>query len=244
MNFFKEANGNKNQIGDEVMAKRTFYRTTGDWAYDVYQSQTVWLRRSLLGLIILTCLLSLSLLANLFLFPLKEKVPYLYAFDHATGEITKIGTLESTPLSANWELSRYLLMRYVMNREGYDADNIEVPYQQVWSQSADNVRHQYEEQVQSSNAHSPYSLYGKDKYLTVHVISINKLNDDTVDIKFEKKIHDRVSNTEQVIPKEAIVKWQFDQAQISQKMLDRDPLGFKVTYYQVSQVNLENTAGA
>ena len=96
-------------------------------------------------------LLTLSLLSTFHLFPLKEKVPYLYAFDHATGEITKIGTLEPTTLSANWELSRYLLIHYVINYESYDYDNIDVPYQMVWAQSADNVKKQYEEQVKSSN---------------------------------------------------------------------------------------------
>lgn len=217
-----------------------FYQAASDWAYDMYQSQTVWLRRSLFGMLLLTFLLALSLILNVCLFPLKEKVPYLYAFDHATGEITKIGTLEPTNLSSNWELSRYLLIHYVMNYESYDADNIELPYQMVWAQSADNVRQHYEALVKSDNPVSPYKLYSKDKYITVRVISINKLNDNTVDIKFEKTLHDRTSATEQVTQKEAIVKWEYTAAQTTQKILDRDPLGFKVTYYQVSQVNLEN----
>ncbi len=216
-----------------------FYRATSDWAYDLYQSQTLWLRRALLGLCVLSFLLTLSLAAHLFLLPLKEKVPYLYAFDHATGEITKIGTLEPTTLSSNWELSRYLLIHYVINRESYDYDNIDLPYQLVWAQSSDNVRKQYESDVKSDSPKSPYRLYGKDKYITVHVISVNRLNDNTVDVKFEKKLHDRASTTEQIIQKEAIVKWNFSEADTSQKNLDRDPLGFKVTYYQVSQVNIE-----
>ncbi|MHB1948759.1 MAG: VirB8 family type IV secretion system protein [Gammaproteobacteria bacterium] len=217
-----------------------FYKSTSDWAYCMYQSQTLWLRRTLISLVVMAGLLAASLSVNLVLFPLKEKVPYLYAFDHATGEITKVGSLESSTLSANWELTRYLLIQYVINAESYDADNINHPYQLVWAQSSDNVRHQYEDRVKSDNANSPYQIYGKNKYITVKVISINQLNENTVDIKFEKKLHDRTSNTEQVTHKEAIVKWEFTQAETTQKMLDRDPLGFKVTYYLVSQVNLDN----
>lgn len=216
------------------------YQPASDWAYDLYQSQTVWLRRTLLALIVMVLLLIFSLVTNLMLFPLKEKVPYLYAFDHATGEITKIGTLEPTTLSSNWELSRYLLMHYVINYEGYNFDNIDVPYQQVFAQSADDVRKQYEDQVRSGNPNSPYRIYGKDKYITIRVISVNKLNDNTVDVKFEKQLHDRSTNTEQVMQKEAIIKWEFLDAETTQKMLDRDPLGFKVTYYQATQVNIEN----
>ncbi len=220
--------------------RKSNYRESSDWAYEMYQSKSVWLRLSLIGLLVMAFLLALSLLSNLYLFPLKEKVPYLYAFDHATGEITKVGTLEPTTLSTNWELSRYLLIRYVINYESYDFDNIELPYQMVWAQSADNVKKQYEESVRSSDNTSPYHLYGKDKYVTVHVVSVNRLNDKTVDVKFEKALHDRASDSQQVTQKEAIIKWDFSTAETTQKMLDRDPLGFKVTYYQVTQINLNN----
>jgi type IV secretion system protein VirB8 len=228
---------------NKTVEKTYYYQAASDWAYDMYQSQTVWLRRSLFALIVLAALLALSLCSNLYLFPLKEKVPYLYAFDHATGEVTQIGALQSTTLSANWALSRYLLIHYVINYESYHYDNIDIPYQMVWAQSSDPVRKQYEDQVKSSYHSSPYRRYGKDKFVTVRVIAINQLNDNTVDVKFEKKLQDRIASTEQITQKEAIIKWGYSQAQTSQKMLDRDPLGFKVTYYQVSQVNLENTTG-
>lgn len=218
----------------------SYYKATSDWAYELYQSKSVLLRWAVFGLIVMAALLCLSLLSNLYLFPLKEKVPYLYAFDHATGEITKIGTLEPATLSSNWELSRYMLIRYVINYESYDFDNIEIPYQQVWAQSGEKVRKQYEDSVNSNNNASPFHLYGKDKYITVRVVSMNKLNDETVDVKFEKTLHDRASGTEQLVQKEAIIKWEFSNAETTQKMLDRDPLGFKVTYYQVSQINLNN----
>jgi type IV secretion system protein VirB8 len=211
-----------------------------DWSYDRYFAQGIWLRRSLLGLMTVTIFLGASLAANLLLIPLKEKVPYLYAFDHATGEVTKIGTLESTSLSANWELSRYLLVHYVINFESFDLDNLNIPYQLVWAQSADHVRSQYEALMKSDNKQSPYQRFGKDNYVTVRVVSVNRLNENTVDVKFEKTLHDRAAHSEQAIQKEAIIRWEYQTAETSQKMLERDPLGFKVTYYQVSQVNVDN----
>ncbi|MHB1222278.1 MAG: VirB8 family type IV secretion system protein [Gammaproteobacteria bacterium] len=230
-------NHKKSEKSDD---KASYYTATTDWAYEMYQSKSLWLRRALFSLAVLAVLLALSLVSNLYLLPLKEKVPYLYAFDHATGEVTKIGILEPTTLSSNWELSRYFLIRYVINYESFDNDNIDIPYQLVWAQSADNVRKQYEESVKSSNSNSPYRLYGKDKYVTVRVVSVSRLNDKTVDVKFERTLHDRASDTQQITQKEAIIKWDFSDANTTQKMLDRDPLGFKVTYYQVSQVSLNN----
>jgi type IV secretion system protein VirB8 len=220
-----------------------YHQDAKDWSYDRYYAQGIWLRRCLLGLAMMTLFLGMSLTSHLLLLPLKEKVPYLYAFDHATGEVTKIGTLESTTLSANWELSRYLLIHYVMNYESYDLDNLNVPYQLVWAQSADHVRSQYDALVKSDNKQSPYHRFGKDSYVTVRVISVNRLNENTVDVKFEKTLHDRAAHSEQVIQKEAIIRWEYQTAETSQKMLERDPLGFKVTYYQVSQVNIENNEG-
>ena len=217
----------------------SYQQEASDWSYDRYYAQGIWLRRSLLSLVMVTILLCAALTANLLLIPLKEKVPYLYAFDHATGEVTKIGTLGPTRLSANWELSRYLLVHYVMNYEGYDLDNLDLPYQQVWAQSADHVRSQYEALMKSDNKQSPYKRFGKDNYVTVRVISVNRLNANTVDVKFEKTLHDRTAHSEQVIQKEAIIRWEYQNAKTTQKMLERDPLGFKVTYYQVSQINVD-----
>lgn len=221
-----------------MLKKDDYYKASSDWAYEMYQSQGLWLRRSLVSLVVLAFLLCLSLLSTLYLFPLKENVPYLYAFDHATGEITKIGTLDKTPLSGNWELTKYLIIRYVTNYESYDYDNVEVPYQLVWAQSNDHVRSIYDNTVKSNNKQSAYHLYGKDKYITIKVISINKLNEKTVEVKFEKTLHDRITNSNQTTQKEAIIKWDFVNPETNEKMLERDPLGFKVIYYQVSSVNL------
>jgi type IV secretion system protein VirB8 len=221
--------------------EENFYQASSDWAYEIYESKTLWLRRCLFALVFLGVLLSLSLIANLCLFPLKEKIPYLYAFDHATGEVTKVGTLDPTALSSNWEVTRYFIIHYVIQAESYDFDNLEQPYQMVWAQSSDNVKKQYESLVKSTSSDSPYKLYGKNKYITVRVTAVNQLSDNTVDVKFEKTLHDRSSTNDQTIQKEAIIKWEYSQAETTQKMLDRDPLGFKVTYYQVSQVNLDKT---
>lgn len=224
----------------DVDITENFYQSSSDWAYDMYQSQTVWLRRFICALIIVTIFLFMSLLCNILLIPLKEKVPYLYAFDHATGEITKIGTLETTKLTAEWSLTRYLLIQYIINYESFNIKNVEQPYRLVWAQSDDEIKAHYESQVKSSNPESPYRKYGKDKYITVRVLAINRLNEDTVNAKFEKILHDNLSHTEQVLYKEAIVKWKYSEGSTDQKTLDRDPLGFKVTYYQTSQVNLDN----
>lgn len=211
-----------------------------EWLYDMYHSRTVWMNRALLSTVILAVLLALSLLTNVLLFPLKRQVPYLYAFDKATGEVTKLGALEPTQLSENWQMSRYFLQHYVMNRESYDSDNIEYPYQIAYAMTAPELRRDYDADVDSNNPASPYAIYGKSKYITVNVLAVSRLNDNTASIRFQKILHDRAAGTTQIAEREAIIKWHYQRIAQPQKLLDRNPLGFLVSYYVSSPVSLEN----
>src|ERR1044072_2667178 len=216
----------------------TFYQTAADWRYEVYHSKAVWLRYSLIGNLGLLLSLLLALIMLVCLIPLKQKVPYLYAFNNATGEITKLGELEPTQLTANWQMTRYFLIHYVINRESYDSDNLEVPYQLAWAQSDVMIRKQYDAAVDSHVLTSPYRKYGKDKAIMVHVLSISRLNDNTAATRFEKHLRDKATNTQQIAHYEVIVKWKYQSVKATQVQLDRNPLGFTVIYYQVTPVNL------
>ncbi|WP_218813559.1 virB8 family protein [Rickettsiella endosymbiont of Dermanyssus gallinae] len=230
-----------NDVNNNV--KEAHYQTAADWRYDIYQRKSVWLRYSLIANVGLLLSLLLALLTLVCLVPLKQKIPYLYAFNNATGEITKLGELEPSHLSANWQMTRYFLIHYVMNRESYDSDNLEVPYQLAWTQSNPTIRKQYEMEVDSQVTTSPYHKYGKDKAIRVRVVSVSRLNDNTAAIRFEKQLRDKSANTQQIAHEEAIVKWQYQSITATQTQLDRNPLGFTVTYYQVTPVNLSHEEG-
>ncbi len=215
-----------------------FYQTAADWRYDIYHSKVIWLRYSLIGNIGLLLCLLFTLIMLTCLIPLKQKIPYLYAFNNATGEITKLGELKPTQLTANWQMTRYFLIHYVINRESYDSDNLEIPYQLAWAQSDVMIRKQYDAEVDSNVQTSPYRKYGKDKAITVRVLSVSRLNDNTAAIQFEKHLRDKTANTQQIAHEEAIVKWQYQSVKATQVQLDRNPLGFTVNYYQVTPVNV------
>lgn len=102
--------------------------------------------------------------------------------------------------------------------------------------SSSNVRNEYDRLIFSDNA--PYKKYGKDKFIDIHILSVSKLSPHTASVRFEKSLIDRGSGFEQTSQIEAIIKWDYEFKPQTQEMLDRDPLGFKVTYYHVSDVNL------
>ncbi len=243
MNLFKKLSAKKNS--DCVTSRefshveKSYYEEACDWRYQMYHNQSVWLNRSLLVVASLSVLLFLSLIANLFLFPLKQNVPFLYTVNETTGEITQLGQLNPNKLNQNDLMTRFLLIRYVTNRESYDADNLEQPYQIAWAMSDSAIATEYSDEVRTDNKSSPFALYGKNKYITVHVLSISTLNDQTNAVRFEQTLHDRNSGTEQTVQKESIVKWRYTEPETTEKALDRDPLGFKVTYYRSTQLSLD-----
>lgn len=220
----------------------TFYQEARDWRYEKYESQQVWLNRALVMIGALLVLLVISFITTASLFPLKEKVPFLYSLNERTGELTQVGEFRAEKFSANWLMTRFFLIRYVINRESYDADNLDRPYQIAWAMSEPKIASDYAAKVSTTNPASPFAVYGKDKFITAHVLSVNKLNDDTADVRFEATLHDKDAGTSKTIEKETIIKWKYTQPKATTKMLDRDPLGFKVTYYRPTQVNLDTNA--
>src|SRR5687767_6400060 len=98
MKFFKS----KKQTSDIKDENNDYYQTMADWRYDKYESQTLWLNRSLIALAIIIIALLISLITNLMLFPLKEKVPFLYAVNETTGELTQIGQFQPEKFENNW----------------------------------------------------------------------------------------------------------------------------------------------
>src|SRR4051812_27835441 len=118
--FFEKQKKNKKRSFKSE--EKNFYKASSDWLYDKYHSQNVWLRWAIFANIAQGIMLVLALVALIALIPLKQHVPYLYAFNTASGEVTKIGELEKTNLTAEWQMARYFLRQYVMNRESFDMD--------------------------------------------------------------------------------------------------------------------------
>ncbi len=231
---------NKYDENNDYSIERSYFASSAHWHYQIYESQRVWLSRAIILIILLFIALMLSLCANFFLFPLKQNVPYLYAVNETTGELTQLGQFKAENQNNQWLMTRFLIVRYVVNRESYDSDNLDEPYQIAWAMSDSEIAQSYAQAERTDNEQSPFALYGKYKYINVHVLAVNKLNDDTASVRFELTLHDKDNDTTQTVQKEAIIKWQYTHPITTDKMLERDPLGFKVTYYQPTQLNIDN----
>lgn len=217
-----------------------YYTKSQQWRDDIYYGHQVKLRWSFLLNGILLTLLLISTIAFALLLPLKQSVPFILNHNQTTGEITQLGELKPDTYANDWTLSRYFIIRYITERESFHLDNLERPYQIAYAMSDNAIAQEYAKQADSNNPNSPYNLYGQHKFVTVHINSVAKLNDNTAEVHFEKTIHDKTSGQQLHIPMVSILKWRYSPMRTTQKVLDRNPLGFQVTYYHPSQVTLES----
>jgi len=209
-----------------------------EWRYQCFDSLRLRLRWAFLLNGCLLILLGLSLCLLICLFPLKQTLPFVISLNETTGEMTQLGELNPTSFDNHWAVTRFFILRYLQNRESYHADNLERPYQIAYAMSDKVLAEQYALESSTQNPNSPSQRYRQEKYVTVTVQSIAKLNDNTAEVHFEKVLQDKITGTQGRMPMVAIVKWEYRTQKVTQKMLDRNPMGFTVTYYHPTPVTL------
>lgn len=209
------------------------------WRYQLYQAQSVWLKRSLVmnGL--------LGILSVLLVFCLVNAAPVVVKTvvvekDKSSGHYTVNEDFKSLSYRHDWALTRYNLMHYVEFREQYHFDNIEQPYQEAYYMSSDKVRGELKTELGADNKHSPYANYQDKYYVTVHVNNIQSLDKDhnSALVEFEQTLHDVASRKTKRFVKQAIVRWQYSDKAQPYDWYARNPFNFKVTYYQKNQLSL------
>lgn len=209
------------------------------WHEERYAKSALWLGRSLWANAILSVITIGIVIALLIILPLKQVQTVLLIENKQSGEITVMGKVEPLVKTKDWPLTRYLLTHYIINRESYNSDNLVLPYQTVWAMSTSSIAHVYHKEVSSDNKQSPLNVYGKERYITVNVLSVNVLNEHTALIRFDKTLHNRATEETSRISEQAIVKWTFENKKETLQSLLRNPLQFKVSFYQVTQVQPE-----
>ena len=140
----------------------------------------MWLTRSLLANVVLITILGLLTLSIVLMIPLKEVDTKLLLLDKRTGELSSAGVVSPAKFTQNWQLTQFLIRQYIVMRESYDIDNLEYPYQMAWAMSNHRVAMQYDKEIRTDNKNSPFQKYGKTAFINVHVLSVNRINPDTV----------------------------------------------------------------
>ncbi|AUH66950.1 virB8 family protein [Paracoccus zhejiangensis] len=196
--------------------------------------------RTAWGVAGLTSLIALGALSALILLlPLKETQAYLTIVDRDTGIAERAVAIEKATIEQADAVKQSLVFNYVMDRETYDANDNERRILKVYRQSAGLAQQGLRALWTEGNADYPPDLYGTTGKISIEVLSVNPIDEDTVQLRFTKTLtrpgeDDRIGNFY------ATVTWQFVPTQQSAvELVWENPFGFTVTDYRVSAESLE-----
>lgn len=217
--------------------ERGYYQAAGDWYQEKYELISISRQRYRMLAIGLGILLGLSMTTFTAILPLKQYIYRLIEVNQQTGEVTELKQTDSMQFASQWVVSRYFIHQYVLNRHMYNLEDIKRTFNLALSMSAKPIADDYAQMIIDTNPTSPLNTLHKDYYREVNVLGINQLNDNTALVRFKVITHHK-NNASDIKTEDlqAIVKWVFNNPEESLKDRDQNPLGFYVTYYQVSPI--------
>lgn len=180
----------------------------------------------------LGALLSCSIIANVTLIPLHEKVPYLLEKD-AVGNVQVLAAITDEPIEQSKQdsINQYFLRQYVLNREAYDWQLQQSYYDKVMQWSSGTAKSEYNE------------LYGDDgidgklrNSIQIHITvkSVDAPSGQSVaTVRYERKVKDMATGrfgkpTTHI----ATMEYGYDASITTMLQRYEDPLNFKVYAYR------------
>ncbi len=190
----------------------------------------------IVGLSLLLCAITIGLTAVV----TKETVqPYLAIINNKTGEVSTPKKLDEQNVIKNWSVIRHFIRLYVNDRESYNFLNINAPYKNVMRMSSPTIQNQIDDYIRpEKNQKSPIKVLARDKYMTVDIHSISKLeNPNLIDVRITSHVY-TVSNNQFLYKNEwrIILKWKLVNFSQDIKDWDSNPIGFNVVYYDKQPV--------
>ncbi|MCD9538972.1 virB8 family protein [Photobacterium carnosum] len=184
-------------------------------------------------------LLLLSILANVFLIPLKSIQPYVVQVDKQTGYSQLLTVLKSKDVTNNQVLNNYWLVNYLRWHESYNWQTIQHDYNMTVLFSSPTVASPYIALFNGDEA--PNKKWGESTVVTVKILSepiISEGNDGTsiATVRFAKTIKNTYGTiegtTQNFVATIAFMYLPISTMTAAQRL--KNPLGFTVISYQVN----------
>ncbi len=218
-----------------------YYTLAKNWYQEVYESTLCSRDRYRLLAIFLGGLLSLSMIALVIILPLKHYFYRILTVNQTTGEVVQLKELETSRLPENWVMTRYFINQYIQNRNTYHYDDIKRSFNLTLAMSAPTIAKNIEAEIVDTNLASPINVLGKEGYQDVTVLSVNQLNLNTALARFKILTHPKENAVHfKQTDFQAVIKWDYQNNKATLQERDLNPLGFRVTYYQVSPLFTDN----
>jgi type IV secretion system protein VirB8 len=174
--------------------------------------------------------------------PLKEKVPYLYRENTATGVVDTITTLADDKVTFDDVRDKYWVTQYLRKREGYDWYTLNDDYNQVEWLSSPQVAADYD--LLFKGPSSIDKTNGSQVLTQIDIVSVVPNGHGTATIRFIRRTRrlDQPNLDPQVSHWVATLTYEYrNPSKLPEKVRLVNPFGFQVIAYRIDP---ESTGGA
>lgn len=187
----------------------------------------------LLGLFAVVILLTITLIS---LIPLKEKQPYLVFFSDPETNFVRVEPA-NYDIRADEALLKSIIASYVKNRETINRVNDIERYDEIRIQSSNNVWRLFNALVTQNN--SIYTTKGI--YRDIRIINTSILSNKVATVDFISIMMSEATASKEYKRYRATLSYDFADQDINFDSLPKNPTGFKVNEYALTEVDIRST---
>jgi type IV secretion system protein VirB8 len=163
----------------------------------------------------------------------QEVIPYIMTVDKQSGYMEMAHTLKDAPISTKEAMTDWYLGRYVTMRESYHNALVEERAWTVREMSEGTAEASHREIWDTATPKNPSTYYGSKGKVEIEILAITALNNKTASIRFRRMEDFQGRKTEGIYT--AILVYRYVPQKLKTKDRMRNPLGFKVSDYNVTE---------
>lgn len=184
--------------------------------------------------IIFACIIILLIILFAVLLPLKQEKPYLVFFSDAQTNFVKVEPA-NMDIRSDEALLKGIIAGYVLKRETINRINDIQRYDEVRIQSKPSVWNTFKTLVTQNN--SIYSMKGI--FRKIRIINSSILSKNVATVDFTATVINEATGEKSFKRYRATLNYDFTQQELNFKSLPKNPTGFIVNEYALTEVNLQ-----
>lgn len=184
--------------------------------------------------IIFACIIILLIILFAVLLPLKQEKPYLVFFSDAQTNFVKVEPA-NMDIRSDEALLKGIIAGYVLKRETINRIDDIQRYDEVRIQSKPSVWNTFKTLVTQNN--SIYSMKGI--FREIRIINSSILSKNVATVDFTATVINEATGEKSFKRYRATLNYDFTQQELNFKSLPKNPTGFIVNEYALTEVNLQ-----
>ena len=184
--------------------------------------------------IIFACIIILLIILFAVLLPLKQEKPYLVFFSDAQTNFVKVEPA-NMDIRSDEPLLKGIIAGYVLKRETINRIDDIQRYDEVRIQSKPSVWNTFKTLVTQNN--SIYSMKGI--FREIRIINSSILSKNVATVDFTATVINEATGEKSFKRYRATLNYDFTQQELNFKSLPKNPTGFIVNEYALTEVNLQ-----